>query len=47
MNLTALIAKTRRLVNEASARLWSDADITTEINNALYEAELTLVKQYA
>lgn len=39
MNLTALIAKTRRLVNEASARLWSDADITTEINNALYEAE--------
>ncbi len=39
MNLTSLIAKTRRLVNEASARLWSNADITAELNNALYEAE--------
>src|SRR5262245_6610807 len=39
MDLTALIAKTRRLLNERSARLWQDSDITGEINNALYEAE--------
>ncbi len=44
MNLTALIAKTRRLVNEASARLWSDADVTTELNNALYEAETAVAR---
>lgn len=39
MDLTALIAKARRLLNERTASFWQDSDITAELNNALYEAE--------
>lgn len=39
MNLGALHDKTRRLVNETTARLWSTADVYAEINNAYQEAQ--------
>lgn len=42
MNRKALLNKTRRLVNEVTARLWSDADVYTEINNAYIEAQAAI-----
>lgn len=39
MNLSALRTKTRKLVQEASASVWSDAEIDTALNNRYFEAQ--------